>query len=424
MARASAGIFVSYRHQDNPHVAGRLAHWLAERVAPAQVFMDDSIDPGQDFVDAIDRAVTACNVLLAVIGTGWIAITDEQGRRRLTDPGDWVVREIQTALARNVPVIPVLVDGASMPVPRQLPPAIQALARRNAVPLRHETFDHDAGRLLDTVQDSLRSPPTSAARTLQAPLTDVEEAAYRQAAVHGDTVAMDNLGVLLRERRGDTAQAERWWRQAAEAGYHAAMTNLAGVLKERGDTREAERWLRRATQLGDIEAAHDLGVLIEHLGFVEPAEEQYRHAANHGHTPAMFRLARLLRQRGDRAEAADWYQRAGSAGHVAAMLSLGMLLQEGGEFAPAAMWYERAAEAGHTGAMHHLGVVLHQLGDTAQAERWWRQAAEAGVPSAMTNLGVILKGRGDMAQAEHWWRQAADAGDVYAEFNLRNLRGH
>jgi hypothetical protein len=124
MAQASAGIFVSYRHHDTPHVAGRLAHWLAERVAPAQVFLDDSIDPGQDFVDAIDKAVSACNVLLAVIGRGWIAVVDEQGRRRLTDPRDWVVREIQTALARDIPVIPVLVDGARMPDARQLPPAI------------------------------------------------------------------------------------------------------------------------------------------------------------------------------------------------------------------------------------------------------------------------------------------------------------
>jgi TPR repeat protein len=386
MAQASAGIFVSYRHHDTPHVAGRLAHWLAERVAPAQVFLDDSIDPGQDFVDAIDKAVSACNVLLAVIGRGWIAAVDEQGRRRLADPRDWVVRELQTALARDIPVIPVLVDGARMPDPRQLPPAIQALARKNAVTLSHETFDHDAGRLLDSVRDSLRSPAASAGGTPPAPLTDVEEAAYRRAAENGDTIAMDNLAVLLKERRGDAAQAERWWQRAAEAGYHAAMTNLARELRERGDTREAERWLRRATQLGDIDAAHDLGVLVEGLGFAGPAEQQYRHAAIHGHTPAMFRLGLLLQRRGDRAEAAGWYQRAGDAGHVAATFSLGMLLEQGGAFAAAATWYERAAGAGHTGAMHNLAGVLYQLGETAQAERWWRQAAEAGDVVAELNL--------------------------------------
>jgi TPR repeat protein len=422
MTPASSGIFISYRHQDNPHAAGRLARWLAERVAPAQVFLDDSIDPGQDFVDAIDQAVSACDVVLVVIGERWIAATDKEGRRRLTDPRDWVVWEIKTALARNIQVIPVLVDGARPPDPRQLPPALQALARRNSVPLRHDTFDQDAERVLETLRQSLSSPATVAARTPQPPLTDVEEATYRQAAEAGDTVAMDNLGVLLQERRGDTAQAEHWWRRAAEAGNPAAMNNLAVVLKEHGDTSQAERWWRRATQKGDTDAMHNLGVLLEELGFVQPAQEQYRHAANRGYAPAMVRLGLLLQRHGDHAEAAEWYRRAGSAGHLAAMYNLGVLLEESGEFALAAQWYQPAADAGHIAAMHNLGVVLYQLGATAQAEHWWQQAAEAGFATSMNNLGVVFNERGDTVQAEEWWRRAAEAGDVNAKLNLQNLQ--
>src|SRR5215210_2331700 len=103
-------VFISYRRQDARHVAGRLADRLVERF---QVFMDmDTIEPGTDFTDVIRQAVEDCDVFLSVIGAQWMSVKDDQGQRRLDDAGDWVVAETVAALQRNVPVIPVLVDGA------------------------------------------------------------------------------------------------------------------------------------------------------------------------------------------------------------------------------------------------------------------------------------------------------------------------
>ena len=109
-------IFISYRRVDTPHVAGRLFDRLEARFGAGNIFMDvDSIDPGLDFAEAIERAVGSCDVLLALIGRHWSDIVDEQGRRRLDDPEDFVALEIRTALRRKIRVIPVLVDGAPPP---------------------------------------------------------------------------------------------------------------------------------------------------------------------------------------------------------------------------------------------------------------------------------------------------------------------
>jgi hypothetical protein len=72
----------------------------------------DSIAPGGDFIEVITSAVGSCDVLLALIGDRWLTIADEDGRRRLDNPDDFVRLEIEAALTRNVRVIPILVDGA------------------------------------------------------------------------------------------------------------------------------------------------------------------------------------------------------------------------------------------------------------------------------------------------------------------------
>src|SRR5688572_23306247 len=116
MAQPAGGIFVSYRRQETQHVAGRLADRLTLRFGVERVFMDvDSIAPGADFTKAITEAVSRCDVLIALIGRQWTGVVDADGARRLDDPDDFVVQEIHAALERDIPVVPVLVDGATMP---------------------------------------------------------------------------------------------------------------------------------------------------------------------------------------------------------------------------------------------------------------------------------------------------------------------
>ena len=119
----------------------RLADRLADRFGPGQIFMDvDTIEPGVDFAAAITRAVSTCVVLIAVIGPKWTTLTNARGQPRIADPDDVVALEIKAALDRGIRVIPVLVDGASMPASDELPEALQGLARRHAIQLDHESF--------------------------------------------------------------------------------------------------------------------------------------------------------------------------------------------------------------------------------------------------------------------------------------------
>ncbi|MFI5458519.1 MAG: toll/interleukin-1 receptor domain-containing protein [Isosphaerales bacterium] len=129
-----ARIFLSYRRQDSPAMAGRIYDRLRAHFGGDAVFMDiDSIPFGVDFREHIDAGVGQCDLVLAVIGTKWAGETD--AHRRLDDPGDFVRIELESALHRNLPVIPILIDRARMPGEADLPPSLAPLAYRNAIDL-------------------------------------------------------------------------------------------------------------------------------------------------------------------------------------------------------------------------------------------------------------------------------------------------
>lgn len=151
------GIFVSYRRQDSQSAAGRLTDSLKEKLPGVEIFRDvETIEPGVDFVEAIGKSLESCGVMLAVIGPRWLNITDSHGRRRLEDPSDYTRLEVATALARpNVRVIPVLVEGAQMPAPEELPDDLKPLARRNAIELTDKRWDYDVSQLTETLRKTL-----------------------------------------------------------------------------------------------------------------------------------------------------------------------------------------------------------------------------------------------------------------------------
>lgn len=161
-------IFVSYRREDTRHFAGRLHDHLKSRFGRENVFMDvGSIEPGVDYTEAIESALRASDVLLALIGRTWLSTTDDRGRRRLEDPDDLVAFEIKTALENGLRVIPLLIDGAAAPRRKDLPVTLHALARRNAVRLDFDDFDSDIDRLLDALQ-RVATPETGAPPPVQA----------------------------------------------------------------------------------------------------------------------------------------------------------------------------------------------------------------------------------------------------------------
>jgi hypothetical protein len=107
-----SGIYLSYRRMEAGGHAGRLVDYLSRHFGRGSVFRDiDTIRRGEDFAQAIESALNACDVVLVVIGNTWATSTGQDGRCRLDDPKDWVRLEVAAALRRNILVIPVLVDG-------------------------------------------------------------------------------------------------------------------------------------------------------------------------------------------------------------------------------------------------------------------------------------------------------------------------
>jgi hypothetical protein len=149
-------IFVNYRRSDSGGEAGRLYDDLTLRFSPESVFMDVAgIEPGRDFRKAIDQSVATCTVVLAVIGQEWLDLRDSQGGRRLDDANDFVRIELASALRRDIPVVPVLVRGATMPHAEQLPDDLKELAYRNAVELTHVRWKSDVQVLLQALRPYL-----------------------------------------------------------------------------------------------------------------------------------------------------------------------------------------------------------------------------------------------------------------------------
>ena len=165
---ASGRVFLNYRREDTAYAAGWLYDRLAERFGGGQVFKDvDSIELGEDFVQAVATAVGSCDVLLALIGDRWLTITGADGTRRLDDPGDFVRLEIEAALTRDVRVVPILVAGARMPDAGDLPPSLAKLAHRQALELSPSRFDSDLSRLLRVLDSTLgetQAPPAGQER--------------------------------------------------------------------------------------------------------------------------------------------------------------------------------------------------------------------------------------------------------------------
>jgi hypothetical protein len=145
-----ATIFISYRRSDAAGYAGRLYDQVVQRFGEANVFKDlDSIKPGADFAQVIEQTVTRSDALLAVIGSDWVS-------PRLEDPDDWVRLEIAHALAGDVRVVPILVGGAKMPAPSDLPADLSALTRKHAYDFSETGWHAQVAEFLDRLEAAVR----------------------------------------------------------------------------------------------------------------------------------------------------------------------------------------------------------------------------------------------------------------------------
>jgi hypothetical protein len=156
-AAATGSIFISYRRDDSADIAGRIYDRLVQHFSRDTVFKDvDSIPLGIDFRQHLEGALSQCRVLLAVMGERWSGTDAATTRRRIDDPSDHVRLELELALARNVPIIPVLVRNFSIPAPDKLPQSLQSLAYRNGINVRPDPdFHGDMDRLIKGIGSHL-----------------------------------------------------------------------------------------------------------------------------------------------------------------------------------------------------------------------------------------------------------------------------
>lgn len=151
-----AGIFISYRREDSAGHAGRLYDRLVREFSATKVFIDvERIASGDDFAQRIENTLQECDVCLVVIGRRWLTAADKYGQRRLDKGDDWVRLEVGAALTRNIKVIAVLVDDASLPEDKALPGELVRLTALQAHSVRHLAFHQDTDRLVGVIKEAM-----------------------------------------------------------------------------------------------------------------------------------------------------------------------------------------------------------------------------------------------------------------------------
>ncbi len=178
-----SGIFISYRRSDSPDATGRIYDRLVAEFGKAQVFKDvDSIPLGQDFRGHLNDIVGNCGVMLAIVGPHWTEARNAAGQRRLEDAEDFVRIELETALARDIPVVPVLVGHAPLPVASDLPGSLGSLVFRQSIAVRPDPdFHNDATRLVTALR-AILDPEAAAAEQAAAALAQAAAARSAQKA--------------------------------------------------------------------------------------------------------------------------------------------------------------------------------------------------------------------------------------------------
>jgi len=225
-------VFISYRRGETDGQARALHNELAARLGRDSVFMDvDSIALGRDFREALRERLASCDLMLALIGKDWINAKDQSGRRRLEDPSDFVRLEISSALRRNIPVTPVLLQGAGVPSEEELPDDLKDLAFRNGFELSHNRWDSDVQEMVKRLGLSTGARSSGAA---------------------SKTPEVEGAGVVAQESPG--RKVRLWWLASAILVLVVVGTMLLAYQKFARDQAEEIHRVERAREQAEAEA--------------------------------------------------------------------------------------------------------------------------------------------------------------------------
>jgi len=424
-------VFISYRRDDSKYQA-RMIHAAFSQVLPRDhVFMDvDTILPGANFRKILKDWVNQCEVLLALIGPGWIDAGDPKTKgRRLDNPSDFVRIEIGEALARDIPVVPVLLDGTHMPDVALLPDDLKELVDRQAEFVEYRTFDDDVKRLirkLRLLEEEARQRAEEERRR--------QEAEDRRRLDEAEAEKRRLEEAEAEKRRLEEAEAEARWRdederrrQEAEIKQRADEAESKARRRDEDERRRQEKLHEEAQQRVEEDRRREEAAKKRCLNEAEVEkrredDKRRRQAqAPVGETKKVA-LLQINSAKGNALKFAIFIALLAVAGASIVGIALYSLNQVS-ENTPEALppQYSAPAKLSAQQPANLSAPAPAKLSPLAAYE----EAAAKGDASAMVNLGNFYeKGVGvpqDYAKAREWYEKAAAKGDASAKRYLEQL---
>lgn len=155
-------IFISYRRSDSQYAAIALADALSWAFAEGEVFFDrGSIHGADEWPNSIKNAAAEAKLMAVIIGDGWLRASDQFGRRRLDDPKDWVRRELKTAIERNIEILPLTLDDASVPRQEAFDEEIAPISSKQWLPVRVSSWENDLHAVIKRIRELTGIAPRS-----------------------------------------------------------------------------------------------------------------------------------------------------------------------------------------------------------------------------------------------------------------------
>jgi hypothetical protein len=413
------GVFICYRREDSAGFARLIYDRLTHKLGHESVFFDvDNIAPGLDFVDILSERVGQCDALIAVIGRNWASSKYLDDQRRLDDPNDFVRIEIEAALARKIRVIPILVDGATMPRPDDLPDTLKKLTRRQGIEISHTRFDSDVERLtraLSLLEDELCRRDADEAEP------SVREERGRQEAVEAARAA------LVEQQRREGVEA------AAKAEQERQLAEAAGARHAVKDDRKTgaagasgrKNW-RVATVVAFLTIIGSAVVVLlaesgnRWMGTPLVAFNSPSASSAVASTPTSAQPPAATMFRGPDASSRV------PTGTAAEPRNPDRSTSADDAYLGAQMRYANTpAEQNALGDRYSYGLSVDQ--DYVKAMIWYQKAADQGFAPAQLNVGWLYEnGLGvgkDLVKARKWYQKSAERGNAEAKISLDRLDG-
>ncbi|MEU4399434.1 toll/interleukin-1 receptor domain-containing protein [Micromonospora orduensis] len=150
------GVFINYRTGDGQDMAVLLNERLRDVFGKERVFLDSTgLPAGHHFPPELKHRLRDSHVLLVLIGRQWLDLQDSEGNRRIDNRKDYVRYEIRKSIKRKKVVLPVLLDGASLPNAEDLPPDIARLSEFQFRHLRSREADNDLAEIVAVLRQHI-----------------------------------------------------------------------------------------------------------------------------------------------------------------------------------------------------------------------------------------------------------------------------